>query len=151
MIKTMILLTVLLNLVSANEKSYGQQFSKSELSVIKPSQVIQENYVVINLSKDIIDNVMANRFDVNNPYTYLQVVNDASTNKYHILFQTDFNGKILFLSYSSNLSMVFNKQDKPMFLFTRCLRDINNHISSVQVMDGAVKCILDRLNYCAGD
>lgn len=127
----------------------SQQFSTSELSVIKTSQVIIENYTSVNLSKEIIDEATSNRFDVNNPYTYLQVIIDESGNRYHILFQTNFNGKILYLSYSNNLSALFNKKDKPMFLFTRCLKEINNAISSVQVTNTAIKCIVDRLNYCS--
>jgi hypothetical protein len=142
-----ILLSFLILLLYKNLKS--QQFSNSELSVIKTSQVIIENYTVVTLSKEIIDETMANRFDAANPYTYLQVINDESGNSYHILFQTNFNGKILFLSYSNNLSALFNKRDKPMFLFTRCLKEINNAISSVQVTNTAIKCIVDRLNYCS--
>jgi hypothetical protein len=126
----------------------AQQFFNGEISTIKPSQVIIENYITVNLSKEIIDDLMANRFDPNNPYTYLQVINDATTNHYHVLFQTNFSGKILFLSYSNNLSALFNKNNKPMFLFVRCLKDMNNHLSSVQIMDAAIKCVVERLNYC---
>ena len=125
----------------------AQQFSKAELSTIKPSQVIVENYSLINLSKEIVEDPMANKFDVNNPYTYLQIVIDARSNRFHILFQTSFTGKILFLSYSNNLAGLFNKKSKPMFLFTRCLKEINNHISSIEIIDAAVGCIIERLNY----
>lgn len=145
--KKIFLSLLLLILYSNNVRS--QQFSNSELSVIKTSQVIIENYTSITLSKEIIDETMANHFDIGNPYTYLQVINDESGNRYHILFQTNFNGKILFLSYSNNLSALLNKKDKPMFLFTRCLKEINNAISSVQVTNTAIKCIVDRLNYCS--
>ncbi len=127
---------------------YAQQFSVGELSTIRPSQVIIENYSVVNLSKEIIEDPMANRFDVNNPYTYLQIVHDAIANRYHILFQTGFTGKVLFLSYSNNLSALFNKKTKPMFLFIRCLKEINNHISSIQIINAVIECILERLNYC---
>ena len=127
---------------------YAQQFSTGELSTIKPSQIIIGNYSVVNLSKEIIEDQMANQFDINNPYTYLQIVNDAMSGRYHILFQTEFTGKILFLSYSNNLSELFNKKSKPMFLFTRCLKEINNHISSIQIINAVVECILERLNYC---
>ena len=142
-----LILVVLVSGMSNN--IYAQQFSTGELATIKPSQVIIENYSPVKLSKEIIDDVMANRFDINNPYTYLQIVNDAAFNRYHILFQTGFTGKILFLSYSNNLSALFNKKNKPIFLFTHCLKEINDHISSIQVVDAVVTCILDRLNYCS--
>ncbi|MEP7164324.1 MAG: hypothetical protein ABI741_06505 [Ferruginibacter sp.] len=144
--KKMILVFILLS--GVGKYLFAQQFSSNELVTIKPSQVIIENYSTINLSKEIIEDPMANRFDQGNPYTYLQIVTDAKLNRYHILFQTGFTGKILFLSYSNNLSALFNKKTKPMFLFTRCLKEINNHISSIEVMDAVVECILARLNYC---
>jgi hypothetical protein len=144
----MLLLFVMIILLPVSMHVYAQQFSNGELSVIKPSQVIIQHYVQVTLSKEIIEDAMANRFDANNPYTYMQVLNDESLNRYHILFQTNFLGKILFLSYSSNLSELFNKKDKPMNLFVKCLREINNHISPVQTMAAAVNCIADRLNYC---
>ena len=128
---------------------YAQQFSTGELSTIRPSQVIIENYSPVNLSKEIIDDPAANRFDINNPYTYLQIVHDAVFNRYHILLQTGFTGKILFLSYSNNLSDLFNKKSKPMFLFNHCLKEINDHISSIQIMNATVQCMLERLNYCS--
>ena len=141
-------LVCFLSLLCTSNYICAQQFSAGELSTIKPSQVIIENYTTVNLSKEIIDDNMANRFDINNPYTFLQIVNDAVANRFHILFQTSFTGKILFLSYSNNLSGLFNKKNKPVFLFTRCLKDINNHLSSVQMTDNAVKCMVERLNYC---
>ena len=144
----MLLLLYFMMLLPVSIPIHAQQFSNGELSIIKPSLVIVENYIRVNLSKDIIEDTMANLFDPNNPYTYLQVVNDAVFNRYHILFQTNFLGKILFLSYSNNLSELFNKKDKPMFLFARCLKEINNHISSVQIINAVVNCIADRLNYC---
>jgi hypothetical protein len=136
------------SLVFAGINLQAQQFSNGELSVTKPSQVINENYIPVTLSKEIIDEAMANSFDVHNPYTYLQIVNDATANRYHILFQTNFSGKILYLAYSNNLSAIFNKKDKPMFLFTRCLKEINNFISPIQVIEAVLKCMIDRLNYC---
>ena len=57
----------------------AQQFTLGELSVIKPAQVIVENYVTLILAKEIIDDAMANQFDKNNPYTYLQIINDPKT------------------------------------------------------------------------
>lgn len=131
-----------------NGNSQAQQFTTGELSTIKPSQVIIENYVPVKLSKEMQEDQNANRFDISNPYTYLQVVTDVFGSRYHILFQTGFTGKLLFLSYSSNLSVLFNKKNKPMFLFNHCLRKVNNYISSIQIIEETIKCILERLNYC---
>ena len=137
--------------VSVYSAVFPQSYSIAELTTIKPSQVIIENYIRLDLSKEIIDDAKANQFDVNNPYTYLQMLNDSKGNSYHIIFQTNFSGKILFLCYSNNLSAVFNRADKPKFLLTHCLKEINNHVSAVQVMAAAIKCMVERLNYCSGD
>ena len=142
-----IMLTVYIVVLLSGNVS-AQQFTIAEQSIIKPSQVIIDNYTPVDLSKQVIDNNMANKFDLTNPYTYLQIVRDEKSASYHILFQTSFEGKILFLSYSNNLSGLFNKKEKPMFLFIRCIKEINNHLSSTQMMDAAVKCIIERLNYC---
>ena len=130
---------------------FAQQYSTTELSIIKPSQVILENYTRVNLSNETIGDPMANIFDLHNPYTYLQMIIDAAGNRYHIILQTNFFGKILFLCYSNNLSAVFNKKDKPQFLFRHCLKEMNNHLSAVQVTNTAIKCVLDRLNYGSED
>lgn len=142
---------ILLFYMIVTGKLFAQQYNSAELSIIKPSQLIIENYTRINLANEVMDDAMVNRFDSNNPYTYLQLINDAAGNNYHIILQTNFMGKILFLCYSNNLSAVFNKKSKPMFLFQHCLKEINNHLSSVQVINAAIKCIVDRLNYCTED
>ncbi|CAN5789685.1 hypothetical protein BH11BAC4_BH11BAC4_20600 [soil metagenome] len=141
----------LLSLILTGNRLFAQEYVSTELSIVKPSQVIIENYITVNLSTAIIDDPKANKFDVSNPYTYLQLLNDKKGNTYHIILQSNFSGKILFLCYSNNLTTVFNKADKPAFLFTHCLKEINNHISSVQVMNNAIKCIVERLNYCSDD
>ncbi len=135
-------------LLATNLTISAQQFTAGEQVIIKTSQVIIENYVIVKLSKEIIDESMANRFDVSNPYTYLQVVIDAFGKKSHILYQTNFSGKIIFLCYSNNVSGLFNKKNKPMFLFTRCLNAVNKNISPVQITDAVIGCMIDRLNYC---
>ncbi|MEO6489544.1 MAG: hypothetical protein ABIO04_06360 [Ferruginibacter sp.] len=145
--KTKILCYILLILFRS--ELVAQEFTRGELSLIKPAVVIISNYTPVSLPKDVIEDMLANQFDIKNPYTYLQVVLDPKGNSYHILFQTNFWGKILFLSYSNNISPLFNKQGKPMFLFSRCLKDINNHISAVQILEAVLNCMIGRLNYCS--
>jgi len=129
----------------------AQKFSVTEISTIKPSQVIIENYTIITVDNGTADDNKVNRFDGNNPYTYLQMITDDAGNNYHILLQTSLSGKILFLGYSNNLSAVFNKPDKPKFVFQHCLKEINKHITSIQITALAIKCIIERLNYCSED
>ena len=147
--KISVITCLLLLLISSD--LIAQQYNATELSPVKPSQVLIENYTRINLAKEVTDDAMANQFDSNNPYTYLQLLNDEKGNMYHIVFQTNFYGKILLLAYSNNMAGLFNKVDKPMFLFQHCLKEMNVQLSPVQVTRIAIKCVVDRLNYCAGD
>ena len=127
---------------------HAQVFSYGELSLIKTQQIIIENYTVITMSKTPAEEPMLNQFDNGNPYTYLQVVKDMKEKSYHILYQTSFMGKLLFLAYSNNLGGVFNRPDKPTFIFSRCMREARQHVLSLQIADEVLKCILGRLNYC---
>lgn len=138
-------------LATIEQRANGQGFSLGELSLMKPTQVIIENYTTVFLPLKNSEEPMANRFDMQNPYTYLQIMIDPKTTSYHIIFQTDFWGKVLFLCYSNNLVAVFNRADKPMFLFNRCLKNINDQLSPVQVVAALLTCMKERLNYCSGD
>ncbi len=130
---------------------YAQQYEAGEQGIIRTQQVLPESYTTINLVAGSSASPNLNRFDKDNPYTYLQVIRDQKDNAYQLLIQTDFNGKILFLGLSNNLAAVFNNNSKPMFLFARCMKEINRHVVSVQEMNTAINCIIDRLNYCSGE
>ena len=125
----------------------AQAYFRGEQTTIQPMQVILENYTAITLSKEVADDINKNRFDKYNIYTYIQSIYDSEGKNYHILFQTSFLGKILFLSYSNNLSPLFSGRDKPLNVFMNCISHVNDHLSSFQVSDAAVNCIIERLNY----
>ena len=127
----------------------AQTFNKANQMSIFPSQVLIENYTIVPLSQDNPGPPPENLFDIKNPYTFLQVISDKNGREYHILYQTDFFGKILFLAYSNNLSPVFNNKEKPFFGWQLCIRKLNQSIFSLQNSDVAVNCMLERLNYCA--
>lgn len=131
------------------ENISAQEFTVGELSLIKRDLIITGNYIPVLLSKAISDDPMINKFDINNPYTYAQMLRDTKGNSYHILIQTTFFGKILFLAYSNNLAGVINKTNKPAFMLLRCLKDINKPLSAIEVMNDAIRCLVGRLNYCA--
>ncbi|MEO6668939.1 MAG: hypothetical protein ABIN36_05655 [Ferruginibacter sp.] len=128
---------------------HAQNYFRGEQTVIQPLQVMIDNYTAINLVKDVANDPNANRFDKYNPYTFLQLIYDSYRKDYQVLFQTNFSGKILFLAYSNNLSAIFNNREKPFNVFANCIRDVNDHLSPVQNMEAAIKCIIDRLNYCS--
>lgn len=129
----------------------AQLYVAGEFSAIKTQQVIIENYTSVKLVKEFREAMPVPSFDPKNPYTFLQLVMDEKGNNYHILLQTNFSGKLEYLAYSNNLSALFNKKDKPMFLFLHCLKEMDKHALSVQITGAAIKCIIDRLNYCSSD
>ncbi len=129
--------------------SYAQTFSKGNLSGISTGQIIQENYLTIRLNPEQVADPKANLFDISNADTHLQVLIDNSGRKYHILLQTNFAGRVTFLSVSNNLAALFNKKDKPMFIFDNCIQDLNTAILQKQNMETAIKCIIERLEYCS--
>lgn len=136
-------------LIAISVLSQSQTFNKGSFSIISTSQIIFGNYFVINLQPEMIADPKANRFDINNTDTHLQVLIDNNGKKYHILLQTNFMGKVTFLSISNNLSVIFNKKEKPMFIFANCIQDLNTYISSSQNIETALNCVIARLEYCS--
>lgn len=129
--------------------AHAQTYFRAEQTVTQPLQVIIENYTVVMLGKQIASETYANQFDKKNPYTYIQIIRDQLGSNYHILYQTNFTGKILFLAYSNNLSALINNADKPQNVFVNCIKRVNEYLSAVQNVEAAVNCMIDRLNYVA--
>lgn len=136
-------------LLQSSMLSQSQTFNKGSFSIISTSQIIPENYLIISLQPEMIADAKANLFDINNADTHLQVLIDNNGKKYHILLQTNFMGKVTFLSISNNLSVIFNEKDKPMFMFTNSIQDLNTSISQSQNIDVALNCVIGRLEYCS--
>ncbi len=128
---------------------HAQNYSRGEQTVIQPLQVMIENYTIITLGKEIANDPNANRFDKSNLYTYLQLIRDNTGKDYQVLFQTNFAGKLLLLAYGNNLSAIINNTEKPQNVFVNCVKQVNDHLSSIQNAEAAIKCIIDRLNYCS--
>lgn len=130
---------------------FSQQYVAGEMVLIKPYQVIIDNYTGVKLLKETQEKAITPAFDMNNPYTLLQQVSDEKGNNYHILLQTDFLGKLVYLAISNNLSAIFNRKDRPVFFFQKCMKEMSHYVLSAEITAAAVKCIIDRLNYCIAD
>ena len=136
-------------LITASILSQSQTFNKGTLSIISTGQIIPENYFIINLPPEMTGDTKANQFDIKNTDTHLQVLIDNNGKKFHILLQTNFMGKVTFLSVSNNLAVIFNKKERPMFVFTNCIQDLNTYISPGQNIETALNCVIGRLEYCS--
>lgn len=131
----------------AMQSTFSQTFFKSTNSTIFTNEIILSNYTILKLDAGSLKEKSLNSFDYRNVYTTLQLIKDNSSNIFHILYQTNFEGKIIFLAYSNNLQKIITNTNKPSFRFDKCIKDINEGFSSTQVSQGAVNCILNKLNY----
>lgn len=129
--------------------SFSQTFNKGYLSIVPTAQIIPENYFVIKMPVELIADPKANIFEFNNADTHLQVLTDNAGKKYHILLQSNFMGRVTLLSISTNLSVIFNKKEKPMFEFMNCIQGLNTSISPNQNIEAALNCVIKRLEYCS--
>jgi hypothetical protein len=127
----------------------AQQFYRTGQISIDPAQVIIENYFQVSLPIAKTERSGRDQFDRRNPYTGIFMISDDKKKNYHILYQTDFLGRLSYLALSVNLLSVFNRKEKPMAPFNKCLMYDNEYFTSIQVTETMVKCILERLAFCA--
>jgi uncharacterized protein YaaN involved in tellurite resistance len=71
---------------------------------------------------------------------------DKAGTVYHVLYQTNFTGKILYLAYSNELVQVFEKKQRLSPAFRNCISMVNNYWMASQNAEAAINCILNRLN-----
>ncbi len=79
-------------------KTNAQKLELTSLKRIDPFTIIASNYV------SMPDCKISNKklFDINNPYTYLQIMVDENGAMYQMLYQTDITDVIEYLSISNN-------------------------------------------------
>jgi hypothetical protein len=126
----------------------AQSFYKSEKFTISPTQIIIDNYTIIDLKSLKGPSLSSNVFDKNNVYTHLQNINDVNGASYQILYQTDFSGKLTMMSFSNNLSSFFSCNGKPMMAFDFCISNINENNFPEKTTEEIINCIMARLNNC---
>ena len=124
---------------------FSQSFEKQQQTNAVASQIILNNYTALSL--EVGKKPVA--FDLSNTYTYIQPVNDKLGNVYHILFQTDFFGKLNYIALSNNLNEIFNCEKKSLIGFYACIKNIGKSFISTEIIDAIINCILNRINYCA--
>ena len=122
--------------------AYSQRLELQELKTISANQVLTSSYTKIELCNVFQNNL----FDIKNPYSYLQILNDENGTIYHLLYQTDFSGLINHISISNNLTEKFNC--RPISYFCSCIKKINQrHFDSVKTT-AIIDCIMSQLNLC---
>lgn len=124
------------------------QFYLAEKEIIPPSIILIDQYQTV---PERAFDLWKNNWDANNLYTRIVAIRDQQGKLYHILYQENFSGRLLFFSYSKNLSPVFNRADRPMQQFDKCILD---HVGVLKVLHEAnavIDCFMQRLAYCTGE
>jgi hypothetical protein len=91
-------LCLLIIVISISIKINAQKLELTALKRIDPYIIIASNY--ISMPDCSISNNKS--FDINNPYTYLQLMVDENGGKYQMLYQTDFTDALVYMSISNN-------------------------------------------------
>ena len=125
----------------------GQSFTKAQQYHIQANQIITEHFFSITLLPGNNSSSELNLFDLHNPYTFIQAIQDDERKMYQILYQTDFLGNLLYLGISNNLSDRFADPEKPLMKFNLCINGVNQSIFAAENIELAIGCILDWLNY----
>lgn len=141
--KTYITFYCLLFFVFSQHLSFAQTYTKSENISVVPSKIKGSNYTPLFFDNESKGKAI---FDLSNPYTYLQIIDDINYNAYHILYQTDFVGNITFLALSNNLMERFNYKKDGFIGYNWCIRKIKKDNFSIETINTIIDCILTRLN-----
>jgi hypothetical protein len=122
----------------------AQYYYKTERYPIAPAQVLLDQYHPFSLNETPATSENLPSFDVQNPYTYLQVIADDNGKKYHLLMQSDFFGKLLYVAYSENMNGLFKKERGDVLRVSHCM--IKKKQESAESMEAIVDCILETIN-----
>jgi histidinol phosphatase-like enzyme len=126
-------------------KAYGQRFAKTNETITPPGNIIISNYFPIEWSS--IEPVKS-LFDINNNYTYMVIVSDKQDGIYHILYQTDFSGNIIYIGLSNNLTDFFYCTNHPMTGLFSCVKKNDGMFLPAEISEKIISCIISRLNCC---
>lgn len=137
----------LIILVVTSTRSFAQ-FYVAEKELIPPSIILIDQYQTV---PERGFELWKNKWDVNNPYTRVIAIRDQQGKLYHILYQETFSGRLRYFSYSKNLSQVFNRADRPMQQFDKCILQHIGAIKTLQEANAVIECFLQRLAYCANE
>ena len=122
----------------------AQQFSFGHEERISPLQLLPQNYLFI--SKENGDRIQS-KFNIQNTDTFLQLVYDEKGVTHHVLYQTEWNGKLSFLAISKELETFFYcKRSTAVFNF--CINKTKQFEFTEDINKSILDCVLKQLNSC---
>ncbi len=127
----------------------AQFYYKAEQYHVAPSQVLLDQYRPLSWKDLQSTSADSPSFDPQNPYTYLQVIVDGNGKKYHLLMQTDFFGKALYVAWSENMNGLLNKEAGVFLRLAHCIATKKQEAAAS--LEGLVDCILETINAPSND
>lgn len=128
----------------------AQTYFKIELLRIENKLILPDNYTQITLLEVRGTTNTLNKYDYTNLDTFIQIIENAHHERFHILIQEDFIGNITYVAVSNKLSKIILAKTIPNFLFNQCLEQINDGFSNKDIyLQIVVSCILARAELCS--
>ena len=122
----------------------AQQFSFGPDERISPLQLLPQNYLSISMENG--DRIQS-KLDSQNSDTFLQLVYDEKGVTHHVLYQTEWNGKLSFLGISKELENIFYcKRSTGVFNF--CINKTKQFQFTQDINQSILRCVLKQLNSC---
>ena len=127
-------------------QSSRAQFFVAERETVPASIIILDQYKKL---EPIGFDRWENKWDTQNPYTYIIALRDDQRRLFHILYQHGFDGRLTFFAYSKNLVPLFERADKPLHPFEKCLKNQSGFNVVFNEVDMVIECFMQRLAYCS--
>lgn len=142
-------LTFLLLSVLTGNSPAAQTFLRAGTMRPDPAAIIPDQYAVLKLPDADVDDGRINSWDSRNPYTYIELLTNQRGEVFHILYQTGFTGRMMFLGVSKNLEKSLLAREKPQLGFRECLGRINRSDPPLITSESAIDCIMRQLQRSA--
>jgi hypothetical protein len=120
----------------------SQQITKLEEIHFNASHVIIQDFIKIqhkNFDKE---------FDSKNPYTFMVLLADRDKNIFQLLYQTNFEGRIVYFGYSKNLMNWITCENYPNYKLDNCLNVVRPNYLSEENNEIILSCFLKQINNC---
>ena len=122
----------------------GQKFNKGYVSIVSPDLISIEHYSTLQME----NNNKEMKFDNQNPYTYILLINDNQKHHYQLLYQTDIWENLSYVALSNNLISIFECNNDNWLSFWKCNKTAASSVLRSVATEQQLNCIVERLNDC---
>lgn len=129
-------------LMLLSQTSFAQFLIIHEIKTVASDEIIINNYSSISMGSN------QNKFQIENPSTYSILLEDANENAFHIIYQCDFEGKIIYLGVDPALFKQFTCDDAPFYKLNHCIKEAQNQAFTHSSTQSIINCVIERINDC---